>query len=113
MNNSEFLKLMDELGIPKENVIEQHEPQYSLEVLQSLEKYYGIDTSDVMKNHLSTESLLPIDKSGYEKWIDAFETFTEYKGDMSLIDTCKNEFILPSIDYRETEFINSVSFFVQ
>ncbi|KZT93134.1 hypothetical protein Nizo3892_1301 [Lactiplantibacillus plantarum] len=113
MNNSEFLKLMDELGIPKENIIEQHEPQYSLEVLQNLEKCYGIDTSDVIKNQLSTENPLTIDKCVYEKWIDAFETFTEYKGDMSLIDTCKNEFILPNIDFQEAEFINSASFFVQ
>jgi len=112
MNNSEFMELMNELGIPEENIIERHEPQDSLKELQKLEKQYNIDTSDII-NQNSSVSLLLISKRVYEKWLDTFDTFIEYHGDSSLIDTCKNQYVLPNNNSQEAEFVNPASFFVQ
>lgn len=112
MNNSEFMELMNELGIPEENIIERHEPQDSLKELQELEKRYNIDTSDVV-NQNSNVDLSLISKSVFEKWLNAFDSFIEYHGDSSLIDTCKNQYVLPSSSSQEAEFVNSASFFVQ
>lgn len=112
MNNSEFMKLMDEIGIPEKNIVERHEPQDSLKELQKLEKQYNIDTSDII-NQNSSVSLLLVSKQAYKKWLDTFDTFVEYHGDGSLIDTCKNQYVLPSNNSKEAEFVNSASFFVQ
>ncbi|ARN92929.1 hypothetical protein AZI11_08445 [Levilactobacillus brevis] len=112
MNNSEFMDLMNELGIPEENIITRHEPQDSLKELQEFEKQYNIDTSDVISQNISV-SMLPISKLVYEKWLDAFDTFTEYCGDSSLINMHKNQYVQPSDNSQEAEFVNPASFFVQ
>ena len=42
MDNDEFMKLMNELCIPDENIIECHEPEDSLETLRNLETQYAV-----------------------------------------------------------------------
>lgn len=109
MDNSEFMELMDELGIPSENIIECHEPKDSLEILQNLEKQYGVDTSVAIDKSLMTG----IPEDVFKKWTKAFNSFMEYHGDVSLINNHPDEYVLPDISSQEAGFVNSASFFVQ
>lgn len=114
MDNDEFMKLMNELCIPDENIIECHEPEDSLETLRNLETQYGVDTTSVIVNNdsLITNHFLPTDV--FKKWTDTFNTFMEYHGDASMIDSHSGEYIVPSINTQGAEFVvNSAPFFVQ
>ena len=109
MDNSEFMELMNELGIPSENIIECHEPEDSLKKLKSFEKQYGFDTNVVVDE----SSMTGLPEDVFKKWTEAFNTFTEYHGDISLINSHPNEYVLPDINSQEAGFVSPASFFVQ
>lgn len=83
MNEDEFNKLMNDLKIPKENIVTIHEPSHSLEILLGLENKYHINTSSVVN---SDYKKLLIDKDTYLYWNNVFEDFEEYNGNLDLLD---------------------------
>lgn len=111
MNDSEFMELMDELDIPNENITECHEPEDSLKTLQNFESQYDIDTSVVIDKSMA--NFLPIPQKNYMEWIDAFNTFMEYHGDVALINSHQGEYVVDNTNSQEAGFVNSASFFLQ